>query len=122
MIARCENPKSDSFALYGAKGITVCERWHTFNNFVNDMGRRPRGMTIERIDNSKGYTPDNCQWAPPSVQARNRSMTVWITHRGETLCMKDWATKLRIPYKTLHMRLQNGWSTERALTQPVRHW
>lgn len=75
MLNRCTNPKQRSFAKYGARGITVCDRWRAFECFLADMGERPAGMTIDRIDGSLGYEPGNCRWATPSQQSRNRKTT-----------------------------------------------
>lgn len=72
MKARCLNPTTASYYRYGAVGITVCDRWMSFAGFYADMGDRPPGMTLDRIDNSKGYEPGNCRWATAKAQARNR--------------------------------------------------
>jgi hypothetical protein len=72
MIARCTNPYSVSYATYGAKGVMVCERWTKFRNFLEDMGERPPGTSLDRIDNAKGYEPGNCRWASRSQQNANR--------------------------------------------------
>lgn len=72
MRQRCHNPNATKWPLYGGRGIEVCERWASFENFLADMGERPAGMTIDRIDNDGGYEPGNCQWADVITQNRNR--------------------------------------------------
>lgn len=72
MIGRCHVPSSTGYQYYGGKGIAVCARWHSFENFLADMGERPPGLTIEREDNSKDYSPDNCSWATWQQQQLNR--------------------------------------------------
>ena len=73
MLSRCENPKNSAFENYGARGIRVCPRWYHFRNFAADMGIPKAGLTIERVDNSKGYEPGNCRWATKKEQQRNRN-------------------------------------------------
>jgi hypothetical protein len=72
LINRCNNPKDDSYKWYGGRGITICDRWLKFENFLADMGEPPEGKWIERVDNNKGYSPDNCEWVSPSENCKNR--------------------------------------------------
>jgi hypothetical protein len=119
MKQRCLDVNSRDFQSYGAKGIKVCERWMKFENFYADMGERRDGLTLERKDNRIGYEPDNCIWGSRREQSVNRSITRWITHKGETLCMTDWARRVGITKARLSQRLKAGWPVERALTTPI---
>lgn len=121
MRARCTNPKWWLYRYYGARGITVCDRWMaSFKNFFDDMGRRPEGMQLDRIDNSKGYGPDNCRWATRAEQQRNTRQTRHITYQGQTQCLADWAKQAGMAPNALGSRLKLGWTMERAMTEPVR--
>lgn len=101
---------------YVDKGITVCDRWNSFENFLADMGERPEGTTLERKENDKGYSPENCIWATAHDQTRNRDSNVELTFNGKTQVVTDWATELGIPKGTLYMRVRRGWSVERTLS------
>jgi hypothetical protein len=117
MKQRCYDKNYPDYPDYGAKGITICARWMRVENFVADMGMRPAGKTIDRIDNTKGYFPGNCRWATPREQTLNRSMTRWITFRGQTMCLADWARAFGMTKEKLHQRIyRSKWSVERALT------
>jgi len=118
MMARCSNPLHKAFHLYGGRGILVCERWHTFSNFLEDMGVKPEGLSLDRIDNSLSYSPENCRWATPSQQARNKRNNRMLTLNGETKCLQEWAEIVGITQSSLACRLKTGWSIEDALTIP----
>jgi hypothetical protein len=120
MIQRCTNPKNSQWTSYGGRGIAVCERWRTFENFYADMGDPPPGMSLDRIDVNGNYEPSNCRWATFSRQARNLRKTPMLTFNGETLPLIDWAERLGINFRTLHSRLKKrGWTVERTLTTPA---
>ncbi len=120
MKYRCLNPNFKGYARYGGRGITVCERWMVFDNFYEDMGECPKGMSIDRINNDGNYCPENCRWATPKQQARNTSRNKPITYKGKTLCISEWAAELGISRKTLLHRLNYGWSVEKAFNEPVQ--
>lgn len=121
MIQRCYDNNSLAFKNYGGRNITVCERWLVFENFLSDMGDRPEGMSIERIDNDKGYSPDNCKWATRKEQASNRRSNRVYEHNGKTLTLMQWAELTGIPYFTIRNRIDLlGWDIEKAVTQKVR--
>lgn len=110
MKQRCGNPKNPHYKNYGARGIFVCEAWaNSFDAFLADMGRPPSPLhTLERIDNSLGYSPENCRWALRDVQLRNQRRTILLTCNGETLCGKDWAKKAGVPYQLLTKTFRRG--------------
>lgn len=101
MRARCNNPKHPHFSYYGARGITVCERWKDFAAFIEDMGAPESGMTLERIDVDLGYSPENCRWASRSEQMRNTRRNVFLTHDGRTQVVADWAAELGVSFSRL---------------------
>ena len=121
MIARCENPKNKSYKDYGARGITICERWrHSFINFLKDMGTRPNGMSIDRLDNDKGYDKDNCAWRGKLEQAYNRRATLRISFNGETHTLLEWAEKTGMQASMIRQRLRREWPLERVFEPPIR--
>jgi hypothetical protein len=119
---RCLNPAVKAFAEYGARGITVCERWaESYEAFLADMGRAPSAAhSIERKRNGEGYSPSNCVWATSAEQARNRRSNVLVEYGGREMVLKDAAEAANLPYKTVHARIANGWSATDALSRPVR--
>ena len=123
MLDRCYNPNSKSYKHYGGRGITVCDRWlgkDGFINFLDDMGDCPKGMAIERIDNNKGYCPENCKWATSKEQNNNKRNNHIITFQSKTQTLAQWAEEIGVTYRTLVNRIDtHGWSEERALTEPM---
>jgi len=116
MIARCTNPKHKSFKRYGERGITVCDEWHKFENFYKDMGNRPKkGLTLDRIDNEKDYSKENCKWSTTKEQNRNRHNSV--SFNGE--CTAVAAQRLGCSTSAIIKRLKRGWTIEKAFTTPV---
>ena len=117
---RTLNPKCPGYLQYGAKGITCCERWNKFENFLEDMGERPgKEYSIDRIDNSLGYTPENCRWATRTEQNRNRSCCIYIEIDSKKQTVKEWALEIGIKRQTIERRLKLGWSDYDAVMQPV---
>ena len=122
MIARCSNPKVSNYHRYGGRGVSVCDRWMTFENFLEDMGLRPSPRhSIDRYPNNDGdYEKSNCRWTTRIQQNRNRRNNHQITFRGKTMCVAEWAEKMGIDRSVLSSRLSRGWSVERTLTAPVK--
>jgi hypothetical protein len=118
MRSRCENPSDNGYPDYGGRGITVCDRWKDFANFYADMGDPPKGYWLDRVDNAKGYDPDNCAWRTPKQQNRNRRDNNLLTYNGETLCLSEWAEKLGISRDLLRGRVRRGWDVERIFNVP----
>lgn len=103
------------------KKVTICDRWfNSFEHFLEDMGNRPLGTTLDRIDNNKGYSLENCRWATRIQQNRNKPGLRYITYKGQTRVLSEWAEILCLNYRTLKKRLDIGWSPERSFTRPVR--
>lgn len=117
MVQRCTNPKNECWSNYGGRGIKVCDRWRSFEQFLQDMGKRPnRRMTLERICNDGDYEPGNCQWATRVTQNRNTRRNKLIEFNGESRPLTEWAERLGLPYEMVRARLRRGWSVMRAFT------
>ena len=115
MIKRVTCKKNNRYARYGGRGIKICKRWHLFKNFFEDMGKRPLGMTLERVDNNKGYMPSNCIWASRKQQARNRGTTRWITFKRQKRSLAEWCELKNLNYARVQARLDKlGWSINEA--------
>jgi len=108
MLARCYRPADPGYDRYGGRGILVCNRWHTFDSFREDMGERPPGTCLDRINNDLGYEKSNCRWVTARQQANNRRNNIIVSHGGRTLTLKQWAECLGLSYATLKWRYANG--------------
>lgn len=124
MKARCNNPNDPSFYAYGARGIRVCAEWQaSFTAFLADMGERPRGTTLDRIDVDRGYEPGNCRWADNKTQGRNKSNNRIVSWDGEQMSMRELSERTGVPYQRLHERIvRRGWDVERAVHEVPRGW
>ena len=117
MKTRCGNANVGSFRLYGAEGKTVCEEWQQFAPFYewSMANGYADNLTIERKDNGKGYSPENCVWATMKDQQNNRRNNHLVTHNGETKTISQWAEITGMRQATIWARLKNGWDVEKAL-------
>lgn len=121
MKMRCNNPTDSAYKDYGGRGIKLCEEWHDFVPFYKwamENGYK-ENLTIDRIDNNQGYSPDNCRWATTKEQNRNKRNNRYITAQGQTHILEDWSALTGISKKTIHQRLKRGWSEERSVLQGV---
>lgn len=121
MKQRCDNMNNKSYKNYGNKGIKVCDEWYDFKTFFDLAllnGYRD-DLTIDRIDSTKNYCPDNCRWADRKTQNNNTSRNHLLTHNGKTQSIALWADEVNLPYSTLKSRIdKHGWDVERALLTP----
>lgn len=120
MLQRCKNPKRKSYPDYGARGIRVCKRWNEFPNFLKDMGIRPDNKTLDRIDNSRGYTKENCRWSTAQEQARNTRRNAMFTVAGKTGCLSELCKMFNLRHGTVRHRLNAGWSVDDSFLHPIR--
>lgn len=124
MLDRCYNSSCQAWSNYGGRGISVCDRWlgkDGFENFFQDMGEAPSpNHSLDRIDNSLGYFPQNCRWATDKQQARNRRTNRVFTIEGQTKPLVEWCEIYTIPYRLVKDRLRDGWDIIRSLTTPKR--
>ncbi len=120
MIQRCTNPAAPDFACYGGRGITVCRRWlEGFENFYADMGPRPDGFSLDRIEVDGDYAPENCRWASNLRQQNNRRSNHFLTVAGKTQSIADWAREYGLSDATISGRIKRGWDADRAVTTPA---
>lgn len=119
MRLRCALKSRRDYPDYGGRGITVCDRWQEFENFLADMGEKPSGSQLDRINNNGNYEPRNCRWVSPTENANNRRSSRFIELNGERLSLIQWARRTRIPRDTLAFRINSGWPIAEALSRPV---
>ena len=108
MMQRCYNKNNRWFLNYGGRGIEVCERWHKSENFIADMGVPPKGMTLDRIDNDKGYSPENCKWSTRKEQMNNTSKTIKFHFKNEEHTITSFCEKYKLKRSTVDMRLRRN--------------
>lgn len=115
MRDRCYNKKRDNYASYGGKGIKVCARWAIFENFLADMGEPTANSVLDRIDNSRDYSPENCRWATFQQSTENRRNTVWMGAER----VKDFAKRVGLPWTRVYQRLARGWTMQEIEAHPT---
>jgi hypothetical protein len=122
MRERCSNPNHASWKNYGGRGIHVCDEWaESFEQFMADMGVRPEGYQIERIDNNKGYSKENCRWATATEQRNNQRNNVVLTVNGVSKTMTQWARDNGLSRSTVRSRVERyGWDVKSAVTLPIQ--
>lgn len=125
--SRCTNPQDKDFERYGARGIVMCNEWTGSNGLENFIGWSMSNgyqdnLSIDRIDNSKGYSPDNCRWVTMKKQQNNRRNNHIITYNGKSQTISQWSEELGIKHSTLLYRIDSGWSVEKALNTPVKRY
>lgn len=123
MMQRCYNPKHHNYHSYGARGIFVCEEWHDPQKFIEwartTIGKKDRNLTVDRIDNNGPYSPENCRWATPKEQSRNRRNTRYGTMDGITKPLTEWCEEYNIYPETVMQRMESGMDFKSALTHPT---
>ena len=120
MKGRGLNPNHRQYKDYGGRGITVCDRWMTMANFLEDMSPRPQGMMLDRIDNNGPYSPDNCRWATRTEQNSNRRNCIYVNDAGERVTLKEYCRRHGLKYRPIVKRIQDrNWPVDLALSVPV---
>jgi hypothetical protein len=120
MRLRCNNPNHQAYKRYAGMGIKICGCWSSFEKFLADMGERPDGTTLDRVNNDGDYEPENCRWATWSEQNKNRRDNRFIEFAGKRLTLPEWGRELGGSQNVIDQRLRSGWTVEKALTTPIR--
>ena len=118
MLQRCRNPNAHAYKDYGGRGISVCDKWTSFEGFYEDMGDRPDGKSLDRIDNEGDYCAENCRWSTRSEQARNTRSNRVIELNGTEKLLIEWVEETGLSFSCIEHRLRNGWSVSKTLTTP----
>lgn len=121
MIQRCTNPKAGQYKDYGGRGIRVCDRWRDYKLFAADVGPRPDGLSLDRIDNNRGYEPGNCRWATRLEQNSNKRNCIYVlVVNGERVTLSEYCRRVKLPYRPIVKRIQDRhWPIDVALALPV---
>ena len=121
--SRCNNPNNPDYYAYGGRGIRFSPEWDRFQDFLQDMGYRPRGATLDRINTDGDYEPGNCRWATAGEQGRNKRTNRRIAFQGETMTIAELEERTGVPYQRLWERIvRRCWTVERAVSEPPRKW
>lgn len=115
MLSRCRLDSADKLGHYRKRGIKVCKRWTKFENFYKDMGERPKGKTLDRIDTNGNYKPENCRWSTYREQANNKRNTIFISYDSQVRRINEWSKLLGIPRNTIYCRYSKGWTSQKIL-------
>lgn len=119
MKSRCYRANHPQYNDYGGRGITVCESWiNSFENFLSDIGEKPFGLSLDRIDNNKGYSKENCRWASLKVQNRNKRENNILTIGSESKCIAEWSEISNLSEDLIRQRVNLGWSAQDAISIP----
>lgn len=121
MRRRCKDKKREDYSRYGGKGITVCNEWESFSAFYEwAMANGYKDiLTIDRIDNEKGYSPENCRWVDIYAQAQNRRCCLYYEKDGDIKTLAEWCRELELDYHLIYCRIRRGWSFDRAISEPI---
>lgn len=120
MNERCYKPSDQAYERYGGRGIKVCERWkNSIQSFIDDMGQKPPGSQLDRINNDGDYCPENCRWATPTTQANNRRSNSIIFYKGRAQTIMEWSRELGMSRRNISARYNKGWTAERIFETPI---
>ena len=123
MKKRCLNKNHKDYKRWGGRGIKVCDEWLSFINFYADMGDKPKGKSLDRINNNLGYSKNNCKWSTQKEQTNNTRRNVFLTFNNKTLTVSQWAEELEISKFTLFERIRRNWNIEKILSsQRFKRW